>query len=208
MMAIGTEGARQKRDRLDSLAVSSMPHTQAIGRVSGAVLSTSGEQLCSVVRFGRYQGLSTFSIDKGNALVCLSEIAVRGPFAAESRLCFIPCSGGTVIILEYLQLGAETRQKRVLRASDICSCASCHVYAHLRVHATRKRERQAVRSRGPTRREPLLQSLRPWNVRALRSAPQKITLGPCNQPAVHPGKSQRRAVGDASDWLEPQLHVL
>lgn len=52
-------------------------------------------------------GAKHLSIDKGNALVCLSEIAVRGPFAAESRLCFIPCSGGTVI-LEYLQLGAET----------------------------------------------------------------------------------------------------
>ncbi|KAL9473382.1 hypothetical protein ACSS6W_007762 [Trichoderma asperelloides] len=27
------------------------------------------------------------------------------------------------------------------------------------------------------------------------------------QPAVHPGKSQRRAAGDASDWLEQHLHV-
>lgn len=59
-----------------------------------------------------------------------------------------------------------------------------------------------------TGRAPLLQSLRPWDVRALRCPPEKRLSALATNQAVHPGKSQRRAAGDASDWLEPQLHVL
>lgn len=127
-----------------------MPHTQAIGRVSGAVLSTSGEQLCSVVRFGRYQGLSTFSIDKGNALVCLSEIAVRGPFAAESRLCFIPCSGGTVIILEISTAWGRNRSQCFVQVTFVHARHVMYKYTPISVFMQQGHEKkQAVRSRGP-----------------------------------------------------------
>lgn len=54
LMGIQGERERRQRDRLDKLAVISFAHEQAIGQASEAVLSTSGEQLSSAVRFGRY----------------------------------------------------------------------------------------------------------------------------------------------------------
>src|SRR5262245_37524846 len=84
------------------------------------------------------------------------------------------------------------------------------MYAHLRVHARRPREdrlqaeEDGVRGHDGERSKHRGYRAASFDVRALRLPPRKTRP---LQPAVHPGKSQRRAVGDASDWLEPQLHV-
>lgn len=127
---------------------------------------------------------------------CPERIAVRGPFAAESRL---------------LLLRAAVLHTARGRSRDECLVQVTFVHARHVMYTPisvfmQQGQKKTGCSQQRTRREPLLPSLRPWTG-PLRSAPQKITLGHCNQPTAHPGKSQRRAAGDANDWLEPQLHV-
>lgn len=197
MMEMGTRRARNKRETGTGFLL--VPHTQGYWSSIWARPVSKWRAALLGRKIRPLLGAKHISIDKGNALVCLGEIAVRGGPPSQRNRVLVSFRAAAEWSLS--RNTSNLGQKRVLRASDICSCASC--IRPSPCSCNKAKRRQAVRRRGPGKH-------RCYRVCVPRRQGPALTperLSPRNQPAVHPGKSQRRAAGDASDWLEPQLHV-